>query len=221
MRGNRTPVMIHAGDPLSAAGAKAQLMFQPEVEVLGPADYGRARVAVLILETVDESITKVIQAVRRGGVPKVVVVAARLEEAGVVAATAAGVAAFLRRADATSVRLVALIREVDRAGCQLPEGLVQRAASMQLHPSAGAAPRALAVARDEDGAVATRPQIEVSDREADILRLIADGCDTAEVAEHLAFSESTIKNALARMMERFEARNRCQALAMAMRQGVI
>jgi DNA-binding NarL/FixJ family response regulator len=92
---------------------------------------------------------------------------------------------------------------------------------MQLHPSAGAVAMELAGGRAQDGAVATRPDIEVSDREVDILRLLADGCDTAEVAEQLAFSESTIKNALARLMERFDARNRCQALAMAMRQGLI
>ena len=51
-----------------------------------------------------------------------VVVAARFDENGVVLAVAAGVTGFLRRADATSARLVEVIRQADRAGCQLPEG---------------------------------------------------------------------------------------------------
>ena len=58
-------------------------------------------------------------------------------------------------------------------------------------------------------------------REAEVLRLVADGLDTAEVAEELAYSESTIKGVLAKLMTRLEARNRCHAVAIVLRQGLI
>ena len=60
-----------------------------------------------------------------------------------------------------------------------------------------------------------------SGREAEVLRLVADGLDTAEVAEELAYSESTIKGVLAKLMTRLEARNRCHAVAIVLRQGLI
>ena len=122
----RTPVFIYAADPLSAAGAKAQLMGEPSIELVGPVDLDRARVALVVAEAADESVAKVARAIQRDGVPQVVLVAARFDEAGVVAAVAAGVTGFLRRAEATSARLVEVIREADRAGCQLPEGLLRQ-----------------------------------------------------------------------------------------------
>ena len=132
----RTPVFIYAADPLSAAGAKAQLMGEPSIELVGPVDLDRARVALVIAEAADGSVAKVARAIQRDGVPQVVLVASRFDEAGVVAAVAAGVTGFLRRAEATSARLVEVIREADRAGCQLPEGLLRRAASVQMHARA-------------------------------------------------------------------------------------
>ena len=53
------------------------------------------------------------------------------------------------------------------------------------------------------------------------MRLVADGYDTADVAEQLAYSESTIKGVLAKLMTRLEARNRCHAIAIVLRQGLI
>ena len=133
----RTPVFIYAADPLSAAGAKAQLLGEPSIELVGPVDLDRARVALVVAEAADESVAKVARAIQRDGVPHVVLVAAHFEETGVVTAVAAGVSGFLRRTEATTARLVELIRQADRAGCQLPEGLLRRAASVQLHTIPG------------------------------------------------------------------------------------
>ena len=137
-------------------------------------------------------------------------------------AVAAGVTGFLRRTDATSARLAQIIREADRAGCQLPEGLLRRAASVQVHdvpkrPDVLDLPEPAA----ERSAVATVTDARLSCREAEVLRLVADGFDTADVAEQLAYSESTIKGVLAKLMTRLEARNRCHAIAIVLRQGLI
>ena len=87
----RTPVFIYAADPLSAAGAKAQLMGEPTIELVGPVDIDRARVALLVADAADEGVAKVARAIQRDGVPQVVLIAARFDEAGVVMAVAAGV----------------------------------------------------------------------------------------------------------------------------------
>lgn len=219
----RTPVFIYAADPLSAAGAKAQLLGEPSIELVGPVDLDRARVAVVVAEAADESVAKVARAVQRDGVPQVVLVAARFDEAGVVAAVAAGVTGFLRRGEATSARLVEVIRQADRAGCQLPEGLLRKAASVQMH-ALTVRPEVISVDVPPAGAaasVSTVATATLTGREAEVLRLVADGLDTAEVAEELAYSESTIKGVLAKLMTRLEARNRCHALAIVLRQGLI
>jgi DNA-binding CsgD family transcriptional regulator len=54
-----------------------------------------------------------------------------------------------------------------------------------------------------------------------VLRLLADGCDTAEIAQRLAYSEPTIKNVIQRLFERLKVRNRPHAVAVALRTGII
>jgi DNA-binding NarL/FixJ family response regulator len=63
--------------------------------------------------------------------------------------------------------------------------------------------------------------VPLDDREAEVMRLVADGLDTSDIAEHLSYSESTIKGVLAKLMTRLEARNRCHAVAIVVREGLI
>ncbi|WP_066989801.1 response regulator transcription factor [Streptomyces cellostaticus] len=58
-------------------------------------------------------------------------------------------------------------------------------------------------------------------REIDVLRLLADGLDTSEIALELNFSERTIKNVIHAMLTRLQLRNRTHAVAHALRQGVL
>jgi DNA-binding NarL/FixJ family response regulator len=61
----------------------------------------------------------------------------------------------------------------------------------------------------------------LSAREADILRLVADGLDTNEIATSLSYSERTVKNVLHDVTSRLQLRNRSHAVAYALRQGMI
>lgn len=252
--------------------------------MVGPADLDRARVALVVADAVDETAAKVVRAIQRDGIPRVVLVASRFDEAGVLAAVAAGVTAFLRRSEATTIRLADVVRQADQAGCQLPEGLLKKAAASAagwapgaVPPSAGPAGRVRAAggsgAPDGNGAAhvngdgngahgspafgadgggtghadpgaspggvdgligrprfgvgsAAQPggtvtSLRLSSREVEVLRLVADGYDTSEIAEHLAYSESTIKGVLAKLMARLDARNRCHAVAIVVREGLI
>jgi DNA-binding CsgD family transcriptional regulator len=58
-------------------------------------------------------------------------------------------------------------------------------------------------------------------REFDVLRLLADGSTTREIAEHLSYSERTIKNIVHSLLEKLNCRTRAHAVALAARQGVV
>lgn len=205
---------------MSAAGAKAQLMNHPAIELVGPADLDRARVALVIAEAADEAAVRVVKAIQRDGIPKVVLVAAHFDETGVILATAAGVTNFVRRADATSNRLADVVQAADQSGCQLPEGLLRKAAVAQAGTGRAADVIDLTDTR-QGGGVSTLTDKRLSARESEVLRLVADGYDTTDIAEQLAYSESTIKGVLAKIMTRLEARNRCHAVAIVVREGLI
>ena len=177
----RTAVFVYASDPLSAAGAKAQLVSQPSIELVGPADINRARVALIISDSVDESLSRIVRSVRRDGIVNVVVVASRFDQAGVLATAAAGVAGFLRRADATSTRLTEVIRAVDEGGCQLPENLLKVVASAQQRED-GNGDDGPGYPPSTSGAGGTLVGTRLSAREVDVLRLVAEGLDTTDIA---------------------------------------
>jgi DNA-binding NarL/FixJ family response regulator len=61
----------------------------------------------------------------------------------------------------------------------------------------------------------------LTDREIKVLKLLADGLDTAEVGRRLFYSERTVKNIVHDVTSRLNLRNRTQAVAYALRQGLI
>lgn len=69
--------------------------------------------------------------------------------------------------------------------------------------------------------LARQVQAGLSGREVQILRLLADGLETKEIAAELAYSESTVKKDLHVLITRFNLRNRTQAVAFALRAGVL
>ncbi len=61
----------------------------------------------------------------------------------------------------------------------------------------------------------------VTKREVEVLQLIADGCSTPEVAEQLYISQKTVKNHLASIYHKLDARDRTQAVLQAVRMGIV
>lgn len=61
----------------------------------------------------------------------------------------------------------------------------------------------------------------ISRREEEVLQLIADGCSTTEVAKRLYISQKTVKNHLASIYEKLDARDRTQAVLTAVRLGIV
>jgi DNA-binding NarL/FixJ family response regulator len=66
-----------------------------------------------------------------------------------------------------------------------------------------------------------RTESPLTPREEEILQLIADGCSTTEVADHLYISQKTVKNHLASIYAKLDARDRTQAVLSAVRIGIV
>jgi DNA-binding NarL/FixJ family response regulator len=135
--------------------------------------------------------------------PALVACLERGDEELLLAAIDAGATGFLERVALTPDRLAASVRAAARgAGVMAPELLdtLSRGVSERV-------PRPLPPALNE--------------RERLVLRLVADGHQTREVAAELCYSERTIKNVLHDVVIKMNVRTRSQAVAQAVRQGMI
>lgn len=205
---DRIPVVVHSRDPISSAGVATQLRHRPEVLLVGD-DLTTAQVAVVVSDEIDEDTTRTLRALRRGSCPRVVVVATRLDDAALLAAVEIGVQGLLRRAEASPERLVAAVQAAAAGDGTVPPDLLGRLlAQVGRLQREVLAPRGLAFSG-------------LTDRETNVLRLVADGYDTAEIAGRLAWSERTVKNVIHDITTRLQLRNRSHAVAYAVRAGLI
>ena len=113
-----------------------------------------------------------------------------------------GVRAVLPRSALTVESLVATIRAVLSGAATAPAHLMVRT---------------LAHARQEG----LGPTGGLSERERAVLRLLAEGSDTLEMAQELSFSERTVKNVVHDILMKLNCRTRAHAVALATRSGVI
>jgi DNA-binding NarL/FixJ family response regulator len=58
-------------------------------------------------------------------------------------------------------------------------------------------------------------------REVEVLRLLAEGVETLEIAQRLSYSERTVRNIIHGLLTRMNLRNRAHAVAYALRNGVM
>jgi DNA-binding NarL/FixJ family response regulator len=64
-------------------------------------------------------------------------------------------------------------------------------------------------------------QLGITPRELEILRAIAEGLSTREIAEKLFVSENTVKTHASRLFDKLNARRRTQAVQIAKEAGLI
>jgi DNA-binding NarL/FixJ family response regulator len=68
---------------------------------------------------------------------------------------------------------------------------------------------------------ATAVATQLTSREHDVLKLLADGLSAAEIGSRIHLSESTVKSHLAKIYQKLGVTNRAQALVTAMRIGLL
>ncbi|GIJ26827.1 helix-turn-helix transcriptional regulator [Micromonospora qiuiae] len=205
----RLPVHLYSTDVISRAGVVSQLRPRPEVLLLDESEADQAAVAVIVSDNIDEPTLRTLRGLRSRSRAALVLVVTQADDAGLVAAVEHGVAGIVRRSEASADRLVAVIQAAAAGEGAVPPDLLgrllQQVGTLQREVLG---PRGLTFAG-------------LAEREVEVLRLVADGFDTAEIARKLSYSQRTIKNILHDVTNRLHLRNRCHAVAYALRNGLI
>lgn len=200
----------HALDPVSASGLEAELRDHPQIELI---EFGEAAddesVAVAAVETLGEPELVMVRKAKRYGCRKMVLVCSSPQGLDLFQAIDLGVCAILPRNEATTARLARAVRSAAAGEAAIPADMLEKLLAQ--------------VGKIQQDVLTPRGlrSSGMADREVKILRLVADGMDTREIANQLAYSERTVKNVLHDVTTRFQLKNRSHAVAYAVREGLI
>ncbi|WP_222192680.1 response regulator [Modestobacter italicus] len=199
-------------------GLRMVLAAEPDVEVVGEAADGLEGVRAVTALRPDVVLLDVrmpgvdgLEAARRiiaAGLPtRVVVLTTFDEDEYVTAALRAGVSGFLLKV-APPEDLVAAVRTVADGG-----GLLDPAVTLRVIESFATAP-----APDPVRAAALG---QLTERETEVLSLVAAGLSNAEIAGRLYLGEATVKTHVSRVLLKLGLRDRVQAVAFAYESGLV
>lgn len=208
--GDVIALRIEASDPLTAAGTMEVLRPVPDIQVTTTAEDGAsADVVVVLVDVIDEDALARIRRAHAVGRRPVVLIVGRLDEETVLEAVEAGARAIMRRQDARPDTVAEMVRSARRGEGSVPQDVLGRLLDqMGKLQSQVLEPMGLRLTG-------------LSERETEVLRLVAEGLETAEIAERLNYSQRTIKGVLHDVTIRLNLRNRAHAVAYAMREGLI
>ncbi|MFD3681849.1 response regulator [Streptomyces sp. NPDC058613] len=212
-------VMIADDQMMVRQGFTVLLNAQPDIEVVGQAVDGAdavAQVAALAPDVVLMDIrmpgmggieaTSVITAVPGASVKVLVLTTFDLDEY-VYEALRAGASGFLLK-DASADQLAEAVRVVAAGEALLSPNITKR---LITEFSRMGAPRGRSRARVD----------ELTERETEVLSLIAQGLSNAEIAAHLVLAEQTVKTHVGRILVKLGLRDRTQAAVFAYETGLI
>ncbi len=211
-------VIVRATDPVSEAGLTAQLRTSNELRVLDlePAEDngltspdGSPVVAVVGADRIDADALRLLRHVHRSGTRRVLMVLAHVDDTALSQVVEAGATSLIRRSEATPAQLISAIRATKRGESFISPDLLGRLVDQVRHLQQHVlSPSGMHLSG-------------FSDREVDVLRLLAEGYTTSEVAGELSYSERTIKSILHDITTRFQLKTRSHAVAYALRMGLI
>jgi len=206
---NRIQVLARATDPILQSGVRGALRTRPEIWLVDEdADVART-VALIAADRLDERTMQLLKALQGKGFARIVLVSGELDDTEMLTAVEAGVCAVARRADSTPDTLVRLVTAAAAGEGALPPDLLgrllNRVSRLQRHVLE---PRGMQLAG-------------ITNREGEVLRLVASGLSTKEIADKLCYSQRTVKSILHDVTNRFQLRNRAHAVAYALREGLI
>jgi DNA-binding NarL/FixJ family response regulator len=200
-------VVIADDQPMMRAGFKTVLEATGDIEVVGEAGNGAEAVAAaaehspdVVLMDIRMPVMDGIEATRRMPRHKVLILTTFGLDDYIIAALRAGASGFLLK-DAPTAKVVEAVRAV-AAG----DAVLSPAVTRQLLDQVG---RRLPVA------VSQEPEAGISrltDREREVLRLLAAGLSNAEIAGVLVVSEATVKSHVSSLLGKLGLRDRVQAV---------
>lgn len=202
-------VSVCALDPITEAGMADRLGHQASVRVVDDRARDQADVVVAAFDRLSADGVAALRAVTTEFRKPIVLVTDRIEAGGLAAAVDCRVVAILPRSAVTDTRVADSVRLAASGGGGSPSELLVKLAedTERLY-------REVLAPRSASGTGLTP-------RETDVLRLMADGLDTGEIAVELSYSERTVKNIIYAVTDRLRLRNRSHAVAYAIREGMI
>jgi len=207
------PVAVHSSDPLSRAGVLDILEAEPRVWVLPGSDAViTAEIIVLVEHAVGDTafswLRSVRQSSRRDRAPRCVLITDQFRPSSMLVAVSCGVMAVLPRQELHPGQVGAAVVSVSQGGAHFSSAL-QGELFEQLDQ----------MRRDvlEPNGLTMSG---LGTRERDVLKGLADGLLTDEIAQEIGCSERTVKTVLYGLMARYNLTTRSQAAAYAVRAGV-
>jgi two-component system, NarL family, nitrate/nitrite response regulator NarL len=214
MAGNRpTSVLIADDHPLFREAIARVIAERPDLELVAEAADGRVAldkirelkpdVAVIDVRMPGLDGSDVLVALREEGLPtNVVFLSAFLDSKTVYDAVAAGANAYLSK-EAETDEIVTAILAASRGETILgPEVQTGLAEQIRFREESEARPR-------------------LSDREHEVLKLIAEGLSAPEIGERIHLSTATVKTHLQHLYEKLGVSERAAAVAEGMRRGLV
>ncbi len=214
-------VMLADDQPLLRTGFRMILSAEPGIEVVGEAPDGAAAVEMarrlrpdVVLMDIRMPVLDGIQATRQLAGPgvtdpvKVLILTTFGLDEYVVESLRAGASGFLLK-DSPPEDLVEAISVVAAGDALLAPSITRRLLDR--------------VARHLPSmATETNPALaELTERELEVLRLIAKGLSNAEIADQLTVSETTVKTHVSRVLGKLDLRDRIQAVIFAYEAGLV
>jgi DNA-binding NarL/FixJ family response regulator len=200
------------------AGFAALLDTQPDFTVVGTASDGAEAVKIsrelrpdVVLMDVRMPGTDGIEATRQltagADGPHVIILTTFDLDEYVYDALCAGASGFLLK-DVTGERLFDAVRVVAAGEALLAPAVTRRLISefARLRPTAPAPPAAVS---------------ELTPRETEVLRLLAEGLSNPEIADRLVITEETVKTHVSRVLHKLALRDRAQAVVLAYESGLV
>lgn len=211
-------VAIADDEALIRGGLRSMLEGEPDLEIVGEAASGREAIELAKLKQPDVVLMDVrmpgldgIAATERivdQGLPSRVLVVTTFDlDDHVYAALRAGASGFLLK-DTDPDRLADAIRTVASGDALLSPRVTRRLVEHY-------------VARPTPSAAATERMATLTEREHEVLLLVARGLANAQIAERIHLSEATIKTHVTRMLAKLELRSRTQAVVFAYESGLV
>jgi DNA-binding NarL/FixJ family response regulator len=211
-------VVVADDQGMVRSGFSTLLNAQPDIEVVGEAVNGQEAIARatelrpdVMLMDVRMPVLDGLQATRQvaalDGAPRVLVLTTFDLDDYVYEALRAGASGFLLK-DASAGELAEAVRVVAAGDALLAPGVTRRLIAQFARLGA---PRA-----------ANRKNLQdLTERETEVLALVARGLSNAEIATHLVVAEQTIKTHVSRVLMKLALRDRAQAVVFAYENGLV